>query len=432
MITNCQNIDWVSKYPALNALINMQPTLWINPHLEENPLLPLSIADMQQARIFMQQYASFIETIFPETTATKGKIVSPLESISSFQTLRNSKSNIKNTGKLFLKCDHALPVAGSIKARGGFYEVLQFAHQLAVQNGFITNGETADFSSPKIKKLLAQYTIGVGSTGNLGLSIGIIGAQLGFKVNVYMSNDAKDWKKQLLRQKGATVLEEKGDFGVAIANGRAETLANPYGYFVDDENSKKLFLGYSLSAFEIHQQLSALNITVDNEHPLFVYHPCGVGGSAGGALFGLKTLFGNAVHSFFAEPTHSPSVLTGLITGALSKISVQDIGLDNLTEADGLAVGRPSAFASSIIQKLVNGIYTIEDKILLPLLNQLYTTENIFVEPSATAGLIGPEKVLATDYLEKNHIDASKITHIAWATGGALIPATIKTKYLNS
>ena len=427
-------IEWINQYPELVHIINAQPSLWFNKaqqSISHDLYLPLNKADMEKGRDFMKKYAPFISKTFPETAASNGYITSPLIAIDNFKTLENSKTGFQNTGNLLLKCDHALPVAGSIKARGGFYEVLQFAHNLSVKHGLIHEDGVADFNTSYFKELFSKYTIGVGSTGNLGLSIGIISAQLGFNVNVYMSHDAKQWKKQLLIQKGANVIEEDGDFSIAIAKGRSETQANPMGYFVDDENSKLLFLGYSLSAFEIQEQLKAQNIIVDNEHPLFVYHPCGVGGSAGGAMFGLKTIYGDAVHSFFAEPTHSPSVLTGLITGALSKISVQDIGLDNITEADGLAVGRASAFASSIIKKLVTGIYTINDNSLFELLNDLYQSENIFLEPSATAGLAGPTTILSSNYLKKNNIHASNITHIAWATGGSLIPAAMRHDFLH-
>ncbi|MEO7316838.1 MAG: D-serine ammonia-lyase [Ginsengibacter sp.] len=418
--------EWIIKFPILEEVIKLQPVTWINPDrkkMQNISSLPLNLHDMEEAEKLWHRFAPYLIKVFPETRETNGIIESPLKEISYFTKLLNETGGGETVGKLFLKCDNSLPVAGSIKARGGFYEVLHYAEQLALEAGLIKQTDNySSFTGEKFRALFSQHVIGVGSTGNLGLSIGIMSAQLGFQVSVYMSSDAKEWKKNLLRSKGAKVIEFKGDFGEAVNAGRRLTIADPRGYFVDDENSKNLFLGYSVAAFRLKKQLEDLHIQVDADHPLFVYSPCGVGGSPGGVAFGLRQIFGDHAHCFFVEPTHSPSVLLGLVTGKMEKISVHDFGIDNMTEADGLAVGRPSAFATDISKLLISGIYTLEDDTLFKLLYLLAKSENIFLEPSATAGLIGPQKIIDSGYIADNKINPANITHIAWATGGDLVP----------
>src|SRR5699024_12400639 len=113
------------------------------------------------------------------------------------------------------------------------------------------------------------------------------------------------------------------------------------GYFVDDEDSDHLFLGYSTAAFRLKKQLEDKKIKVNEEHRLFVYLPCGIGGAPGGITFGLKQLFGEHVHCIFVEPVQAPSVLPVLLTGEKEKVSVQDFGNYDRREADGHADGRP-------------------------------------------------------------------------------------------
>ncbi|SQA98766.1 D-serine dehydratase [Cedecea neteri] len=249
-----------------------------------------------------------------------------------------------------------------------------------------------------------------------------------------MSADAREWKKAKLRSHGVEVVEYAEDYGVAVEQGRKAAEADANCFFIDDENSRTLFLGYAVAGQRLKDQFSRQAITVDEQHPLFVYLPCGVGGGPGGVAFGLKLAFGDHVHCIFAEPTHSPCMLLGVYTGLHDALSVQDIGIDNLTAADGLAVGRASGFVGRAMQRLLDGFYTVDDQTLYNMLGWLAEEENIRLEPSALAGMAGPQRVCATaSYHEMQGFSAQQInnaTHLVWATGGGMVPEAEMAQYL--
>ena len=432
--------DWYASHPLLRQLMTLQETSWFNPATAPAAQalgdVGLDAQDVADASARLSRFAPYIAQAFPETAASGGLIESAIRPLPALHAILNQRYGLPPVGALWLKADSHLPISGSIKARGGIYEVLKHAEDLALAGGLLRAGDDyALLDSDKARAFFGQYRIAVGSTGNLGLSIGIMSARLGLQATVHMSADARQWKKDKLRTHGVTVQEYAFDYSVAVAEGRRQAESDPRCHFVDDENSTDLFLGYAVAAERLKDQLAAAAIRVDATHPLFVYLPCGVGGGPGGVAFGLKLAFGDAVHCIFAEPTHSPCMLLGVYTGLHDAVSVQDFGIDNVTAADGLAVGRASGFVGRAMQRLVDGYYTVSDDELYRLLALMDRSEGLRLEPSALAGVPGMARVLDEQqgYRARAGLDAQLLahaTHLVWGTGGSMVPANEMQAYL--
>lgn len=382
-----------------------------------------TMKDIRAAEERLLKFAPLIERLFPETWKDKGIIESPVVRLERMQHHLDEVYGAELNGRLYMKRDDILPISGSVKARGGIYEVLKHAEDLASAEGLIDgNMDYSQFASDQFKALFSCHTIICASTGNLGLSIGIMSAKLGFKVEIHMSADAKEWKKAMLREYGVDVIEHKDDYSHAVEVGREEAMRRDDFYFVDDEDSVTLFLGYAVSALRLQGQLEEAGIEVSEDEPLYVHLPCGVGGAPGGITFGLKTVFGDAVRPVFAEPTHSPCMLLGVMSGRHDEISVRDIGLDNVTIADGLAVGRASKFIGKTVRHMIYGFYTVEDQELLKLLAKLWDEEEMKLEPSALAGMPGAYK------LQQEDPEMTPGNHLVWSTGGNMVPEEVWRK----
>lgn len=427
-----------NKY-ILEGLRSRREILWINPNQ-----LPIEAREeykgfnmiyIQAAQNRFMRFLPYVASAFPETAGKKGVIESPLLEIKAMKEAMGQQG-ISLTGRLFLKDDARMPIAGSVKARGGIHEVMKIAETVAMKEGFMLPADNhAILDTDEAKEIFGKYTIQVGSTGNLGISIGRMASRLGFKAIVHMSCDAREWKKNLLRSEGVIVKEYSGDYSQAVAQGRADSASDPMSYFVDDENSKDLFFGYATAPLRLKMQLNKARVPVDEKHPLFVYLPCGVGGAPSGITFGLKQLFGENVHCFFAEPVEAPCFTLGMASGKHAEISVQNIGLTGKTIADGLAVGRPSAFACDMMDGLMAGAFTVTDEKLSKYQKLLKESESIYVEPSAAIGFGCLEAAFgneATNPIQRNYEQyladheltelMADATHVVWATGGGLEP----------
>ena len=420
--------EWVADVPVISDLIKREEAVWINgkllPYAEAIKASELQPEDINDAAERLERFASYFKRAFPETAKSNGIIESPFKHIPNMQQALEKRYGEKIVGELLIKLDSELSISGSIKARGGIYEVLCVAERIAMKElGLKKTDDYAVLCDEKYKQTFGKYSIAVGSTGNLGLSIGIMSAKLGFNVTVHMSADARQWKKDMLRSKGVVVKEYKSDYSIAVEQGRREAQGDEYCHFVDDENSKTLFLGYSVAALRLKKQFEDAGIVISATKPLYVYLPCGVGGGPGGVAVGLKTVFGDNVHCYFAEPTESCCMTLGMATGLHSAISVNDFGIQNRTIADGLAVGRASGFVGKQMLPFMDGCYTVLDERMSALLKMVADIESIKLEPSALAGMFGPI------ILAKKQGSFPFGYHLVWATGGSMVPDEEYKKY---
>lgn len=389
---------------------------------ENYPTYSITTTMVQTAAERLERFAPLLAYLFPELEKSHGIIESELIPLNHFKAYESLN------GRFWLKGDHDLAVAGSVKARGGIHEVLEIVDELSDKYYLMPNNSVIDLLSERALEVLGKYQVTVGSTGNLGMSVGIIAAALGMRATVHMSTEAKEWKKQRLRERGVTVIEHEGDYSQAVEIGREESLSDAFNHFVDDEHSISLFCGYAVAGRRLKAQLEERQIKVDAVHPLFVYIPCGVGGAPGGITYGLKEEFGDDVHVFFVEPEDSCCFAVQLQHLDKPAISIYDVGQTNQTEADGLAVPVASQLSIKEMRPRLSGVVVIGEDNLLRNLYLLKEQENIQIEPSAAASLSGPQAIFDSaagqQYLQKHglteHMD--KANHIMWATGGSFMP----------
>lgn len=432
--------EWGRTHPLIPRLTNGEPVFWLNPNVvpfsEAQRDIELNAEDITAAEERLERFAPYLAEAFPEVAASLGIIESELKPVPELAAAIARRYAVEAPQRVLMKMDSHLPISGSVKARGGIYEVLHHAEQLAFSEGLLNHRDNyRRLLEPAAQTLFSRRRVVVGSTGNLGMSIGLAASRLGFLTTVHMSDDARAWKKDRLRANGVQVVEHAGDYGLAVEQGRKESAADLASHFVDDEHSRVLFLGYAVGGLRLKAQLDALGVVIGPEAPLVVYLPCGVGGGPGGISFGLKQAFGDSVHCVFAEPTQSPCMLLGMYTGLHDKVCVGDFGISNHTAADGLAVDRPSGFVGPAMHRMVAGIYTLNDDEMYALLFAARDTQDLKLEPSALAGAPGFARLQRCKPHEVARLGLStsawnNATHVIWATGGGMVPDDEYEKYL--
>ena len=165
------DIETLSRdFPLVKQLIELEEVAWFNPNvtsLEQGlPYVGLNAKDIQDASDRLSRFAPYLVKAFPETKASNGIIESEIAAIPAMQTWLEQEYQTEIQGKVLLKKDSHLPISGSIKARGGIYEVLTHAEQLAIKAGLLsTNDDYSKLFSEQFRDFFKQYSIAVGSTG---------------------------------------------------------------------------------------------------------------------------------------------------------------------------------------------------------------------------------------------------------------------------
>jgi D-serine dehydratase len=398
------------------ALLQLQaglPAVWLRPESSKAVnSTPLRASEIEEAKQRLERFRPVLATLFSEgTTRWDGRIRSALLEYPHQSDLPN----------VWVKADHDLPMTGSVKARGGVYELLCRVEALAIANGIVKSGAPlTPLLTPTARELFSQHCIVVASTGNLGFSIGLVARAFGLNADVHMSHDAKAWKKERLRRTGANVIEHPCDYTETVAQARAAATTNG-SYFIDDESSRLLFVGYTTAAAELAEQLDERGLKVGPHRPLVVYLPCGVGGAPGGITAGLKAIFGLAVRCVFVEPVASACVFLALAVGKGAPASVYDFGLDNDTIADGLAVPLASKLVLDSVGASIDAAVAVPDSAMLEWVKRAWNESGLRLEPSAASGFAALPLYLKAAS-QAGAEPPPQAIHVVWTTGGSQLP----------
>lgn len=134
----------LEEYPVLRDIQQEKEVVWIDPdktsYEESMKGQELSLGDVDDAEERLLRFAPLIMRCFPETRDRDGLIESALLPIPRMQERLEQRYGSRLSGRLFLKQDSHLAIAGSVKARGGIYEVLKHTEDLALEHGILDVG----------------------------------------------------------------------------------------------------------------------------------------------------------------------------------------------------------------------------------------------------------------------------------------------------
>ncbi len=346
---------------------------------------------MKAAQNRYMRFMPFLAKAFPETAARKGIIESELYDISRFAKEINNGFK----GQLLLKDDAHLPVGQSVTARGTMHEVLHIAEILLQKNKLLSPTENySKINSPEIREFFSHYRIYAVERENLAFSAAVLAARLGFKTIVCLSENENQAAKNFLLNENIEIKEYKSDYRTAVSEMKKACETDENCFFIGSGDSEDSLFGYSTAALRLKVQLNKAHISVDENHPLFVYIPSIIPEAACGIAFGLKQLMGKDVHCFYVKQSESAP----------------------LEEASNLV--------QSISDYIISGLFTADDTKTLSHSQKLKQAVGICLKPSSCMGFkaiddFSDKSFLS--YLDKHNLSKKldNSAHIVWAAYGS-------------
>jgi D-serine dehydratase len=127
------------------------------------------------------------------------------------------------------------------------------------------------------------------------------------------------------------------------------------------------------------------------------------------------------VVTVFVEPVASACMMAALASDAPEPPSVYDLGLDNRTLADGLAVPRASALVVEAVGPVVDAVVAVDDATLVAWVKDAWRKGGLRLEPAAAAAFAGLDPFCAAA-VAAGWPALDDAVHVVWTTGGSRLP----------
>jgi len=209
------------------------------------------------------------------------------------------------------------------------------------------------------------------SAGNHAQGVALAASHLGIAATVFMPVGASIPKVAATRAYGAAIRLEGADLGEAVDEATAfatETGAR----FIHPYDDPAIIAGQGTLGLELVEQL--------NEPAATFVIPVGGGGLIAGTALAIKSHHPDS-RVVGVQSSAVPAYLESRRAGAPTTVPVQT------TVADGIAVGRPSAIAFSLIEQHVDDIVAVDDPPVTEAVALLLERAKLLVEPSGAVGM---------------------------------------------